>query len=71
MSDSKIVLAIRKYQADYAWDKSLSNSNSSESLLLRAQSSDKHSATYLEDFIASEQLRTGGPQKKPHPGIEI
>lgn len=70
MSESKIVLAIRKFQLDYAWDKSLMVSDDI-SAKTRNAAPDKHSATYLEDFIASEQLRTGGPQKKPHPGIEI
>lgn len=53
MSDSKIILAIRKYQLDYAWDKSLTNPNAAIS---SSQSSapDTHSATYLEDFIASQ-----------------
>lgn len=51
MSDSKIILAIRKYQLDYAWDKSLIKPNTTSTTV---QSPDKHSATYLEDFIRSQ-----------------
>lgn len=53
MSDSKIILAIRKYQLDYAWDKSLTIPISTASVPV-VKPSDTHSATYLEDFIASQ-----------------
>jgi hypothetical protein len=54
MEDSKIVIALKKFKADYAWDKSLSPQSStvsSKSALAEPQSQSSHGA--IEEFMAS------------------
>ena len=58
MSESKIVLAIRQYQRDYAWDKSLMAPDGTP-VNTRKIAADTHSATYLEDFVASQSKAAG------------
>lgn len=54
MSESKIVLALEKFKVDYAWDLSLINPDTIPSNT-NLHGPDTHSATYLEDFIRSQQ----------------
>lgn len=53
--DSKIVIALNQFKADYAWDKSLINPDHISPQAQAPYSIQEHSATYLEDFIRSQQ----------------
>ena len=56
MLESKIVLALEKFKADYAWDKSLMIS-SGASTILAPRALVRHESNYLELFAASESAR--------------
>ena len=51
MEESKIVIAIKKFLADYAWDKSLMAPRCNASKI--STSVTEHSNTALEDFVRS------------------
>lgn len=55
MSESKIVAAIERFKADYAWDKSLITP--SESAPNRPALDTSYGSNYLEEFMRSEQAK--------------
>lgn len=55
MSESKIIEALIKFKADYAWDKSLNTQL--EPATLSAPSDASFSSNYLDEFMRSEQAK--------------
>lgn len=64
MSESKIVIAMKEFIEDYAWDKSLINSDSSQDRIHAAAPDYVHSNTYLDEFLESYRQKLAVEQHR-------